>query len=64
MRHSSSIDRRALLTMAVAADIDPRSILHELAADRGERPHVRGTAGIRARRVLAENGLISLEKTA
>ncbi len=59
-----NLDRRELLRLAAEADTDPRSIASELAAHRGERPHVRGVAGERVRRVLIQHGLIATQKTA
>ncbi len=56
------IDTATLREIAVAADADPRSVIAELRADRGERPHVRGMPGHRVRRVLAERGLLSIPK--
>jgi hypothetical protein len=58
------IDRATLRALAVAADVDPRSIIAELRAERGERPHVRGMAGHRARRVLAERGFVRAQEAA
>jgi hypothetical protein len=52
------LDRPTLFTLAAEADADPRSIERELAAYRGERPHVRGRAGDRVRAVLERHGLI------
>ena len=52
------IDRATLRRLAVEADADPRSVIAELRAARGERAPVRGMAGHRVRRVLAEHGLI------
>jgi hypothetical protein len=52
------VDRSTLRELAVAADADPRSIIAELRAALGQRPHVRGMAGHRVRRVLAERGFI------
>jgi len=56
------LDRRATLLIAAEAGVDPRSVDHELAAERGERPHVRGDAGERVRRALVQHGLILAEK--
>jgi hypothetical protein len=47
--------------LAVEADVDPRTILAELRAARGERARVRGMSGDRARRVLRQHGLIPSE---
>ena len=55
---TTHLDRRDLLRLAAEADSDPRSIENELAAHRGERPHVRGVAGERVRRVLRQHGHI------
>lgn len=52
------IDRPTLLRLAAEADCDPRSIIRELAAFRGERAHVTGRAGERVRAVLSAHGLI------
>ncbi len=52
------IDRATLRALAVEAEADPRSIIAELRAARGERPHVKGLAGHRVRRVLMSRGLI------
>lgn len=52
MTHTVHIDRPTLLRLAADADCDPRSILNELAAERGERPHVVGRAGERIRAAL------------
>ncbi len=52
------IDLATLRALAVAADADPRSVIAELRAARGERAHVRGMAGHRVRRVLVGKGLI------
>lgn len=51
------IDTRTILELAAASDTDPRSVQRELAALRGERPHVRGRAGERIRSALALKGL-------
>ncbi len=56
--HATAIDRPTLLRLAAEADSDPRSVAAELAAQRGERPHVKGRAGERVRAVLAAKGLI------
>lgn len=56
--HAIAIDRPTLLRLAAEADSDPRSVAAELAAQRGERPHVKGRAGERVRAVLAAKGLI------
>lgn len=61
---TAHIDRPTLLRLAAEADSDPRSIAAELAAQRGERPHVKGRAGERIRSVLAAKGLIQAEKAA
>jgi hypothetical protein len=58
------IDRATLRRLAVEADADPRSVIAELRACRGERPHVRGMSGHRVRRVLREHGLIAPEVAA
>jgi hypothetical protein len=58
------IDTATLRALAVAAEADPRSVIAELRAARGERPHVRGMAGHRVRRVLIEKGLIPAVKAA
>jgi hypothetical protein len=55
------IDRATLRALAVEAEADPRSVIAELRAARGQRPHVRGLAGHRVRRVLARHGLIGSE---
>ncbi len=55
------IDRATLRALAVEAESDPRSIIAELRAARGQRPHVRGLAGHRVRRVLIRHGLIQSE---
>lgn len=52
------IDRATLRRLAVEADVDPRTIIRELRAARGERPPVRGMAGHRARKLLVEKGMI------
>lgn len=52
------IDRATLRRLAVEADADPRSVIAELRAARGERRQVKGMAGRRVRRVLVERGLI------
>ena len=52
------VDLATLRRLAVEADVDPRSIVAELRAARGERDHVRGMAGHRVRRLLAQKGLI------
>ena len=58
MHQRPEIDRPTLLRLAAEADADPRSVLRELAAARGERAHVRGRAGERVRAALAAHGLI------
>jgi hypothetical protein len=50
-----------LRRLAVAADVDPRTIQAEMLALRGERTHVRGMAGERVRRVLADHGYLPHE---
>lgn len=52
------LDSRTLLSLAVEADADPRSVAKELRALRGDAPHVRGRAGERIRAVLASRGLV------
>lgn len=64
MRNTTHISRPELLRLAAEADTDPRSVAAELAAERGERPHVKGRAGERIRAVLAEKGLIQPESAA
>jgi hypothetical protein len=65
IRHAHlGIDLATLRALAVAAEVDPRSVIAELQAARGERPHVRGMAGNRVRRLLAEKGLIPAAKAA
>jgi hypothetical protein len=58
------IDTRTILELAAASDTDPRSVQRELAALRGECPHVRGRAGERIRGALAAKGLIQPHKAA
>jgi hypothetical protein len=58
------LTRPEILRLAAEADSDPRSIENELAAQRGERPHVRGRSGERIRAVLAAKGLIQPERAA
>ena len=53
MSHTVTLDRPAILRIAADADVDPRSVERELAAERGERPHVRGRAGQKIRDALA-----------
>lgn len=55
---ATELDPGTVRRLAVAAETDPRSIVRELRAARGEGAHVRGMAGARARRVLAQAGLI------
>ncbi len=50
----TTIDSARARELAVAAGVDPRSIIRELRAPGS----VRGMAGHRARRVLAEAGMI------
>lgn len=50
-------DRRTILAIAAESDTDPRSVEREFRAMRGEDRHVRGRAGERIRRVLADRGL-------
>lgn len=52
------IDLATIRALAVEAESDPRSIIAEIRAARGERAHVRGLAGHRVRRVLSKHGLI------
>lgn len=52
------IDRATLRRLAVAADADPRSVIAEIRASKGQRQHVRGMAGQRVRRVLREHGIL------
>jgi hypothetical protein len=56
--NAAQLDRPTLLRLAAEADSDPRSVAAELAAERGERAHVKGRAGERVRAVLAAKGLI------
>lgn len=49
------IDRPTLLRLAAEADTDPRTVLAELRASRGERPPVRGRAGERVRAALSRH---------
>lgn len=58
------IDRATLRALAVEAEADPRSVIAELRAARGQRQHVRGLAGHRVRRVLARHGLLAPEQAA
>jgi hypothetical protein len=51
------VDRPTLYRLAAAADCDPRSVAAELAAQRGEREHVRGRLGERIRAALRGHGL-------
>jgi hypothetical protein len=51
------IDRPTLLRLAAEADSDPRTVLAELRARRGERQPVRGRAGERIRAALIRHGL-------
>jgi hypothetical protein len=62
--HTTPLDRPTLLRLAAEADSDPRSVENEIAALRGERPHVRGRAGERIRAVLAAKGLIQPDNAA
>lgn len=55
MTHTPGIDRPTLLRVAAEADVDPRSVQAELAAERGERPPVRGRVGERIREALARH---------
>jgi len=64
MPHTTEVDTRTILTIAVESDTDPRSVRRELAAQRGERAHIRGRAGERIRQVLAQKGLIQPGKAA
>lgn len=58
-RHTDlGIDRATLRRLAVEAEADPRSIIAELRAARGEGRGVRGLAGHRVRRVLVRAGLL------
>jgi hypothetical protein len=58
------VDTRTILEIAATSDTDPRSVQRELAAQRGERPHVRGRPGERIRAVLATKGLIQPHRAA
>jgi hypothetical protein len=58
------LDKATIRRLAVEADVDPRSIVAELRAARGERPPVKGMAGHRVRRVLAEHGLLKPREAA
>jgi len=58
-RGDLGVDAATIRALAVEAECDPRSIERELRAQRGERAHVRGLAGHRARRVLASHGYIA-----
>lgn len=58
------VTTRTILELALASNTDPRSVKREIAALRGERPHVRGTAGERIRTALADKGLIQPAKAA
>jgi hypothetical protein len=60
MLHQADIDTRTVLAIAVEADVDPRSVRHEIAAMRGERPHVRGRPGERLRKAFAARNLLPL----
>lgn len=53
------VDTRTILSLAAEADVDPRSVRRELAALRGECPHVRGRPGERIRQALASRGLLN-----
>lgn len=50
------LPRSEVLSLAARANVDPRTVLNELAAQRGEREPVKGEAGRRVREVLAERG--------
>lgn len=52
---------RTILEIAAKSETDPRSVRREIAALRGERPHVRGRAGERIRQELARRGLLQSE---
>lgn len=57
------IDRPTLFRVAAEADTDPRTVLAEVAAERGERPHVRGRVGERVRAALAALRLLAPPST-
>ena len=52
------VDSLTIRAIAVEADVDPRSVLRELRASRGEDRHVRGRAGERVRAALMRRGLL------
>ena len=62
MLHSETpdkeIDTTTVRRLALEADVDPRTIVAELKAARGERARVRGISGDRARRVLRQHGFL------
>ena len=49
------IDWAFILRVAADAACDPRTVAAELAAERGERVHVRGMVGERVRAALARH---------
>jgi hypothetical protein len=52
-------ERDIVLQIALEANCDPRSVVNELAAYRGEGEHVRGRVGDRIRRLLERRGMQS-----
>ena len=52
------VDAATLRALSLEAQCDPRTLIAELRAARGERARVRGMAGVRARRVLVAHNFI------
>ena len=52
------LDSFTLRRLAVEAEVDPRSVIAELRAAKGQRVPVRGMSGHRVRRVLKAHGLL------
>lgn len=50
------LTRADVLRVAGEAECDPRTVVQELAAQRGERKPVRGMVGERIRKALAKGG--------
>lgn len=58
------IDAATIRALAVEASSDPCSVIAELRAELGERPHVRGLPGHRIRAVLVRRGYLPRSEAA